>query len=67
MACEFLQGNALKTCGAMRAQVASSVDELQNFCMSGRYHMCPVYKRRIEQGMQIPVHEYPRYNIFCRG
>ena len=44
MACELLMGRRIRLCGAVREQVALSLEELQTICQTDRYHTCTIYQ-----------------------
>ena len=43
MQCPLLRGRNTKQCGAVKALVVLSTDQLELYCESGRFEECPVY------------------------
>jgi hypothetical protein len=43
MSCVFLVGNYMQSCNATREAYVPSLFEQREYCMSGRYKLCPLY------------------------
>lgn len=58
MDCPFLIGRQIKMCGAFKATLVLSLDELEHQCSTPHYTTCRLYNKRIQCGAQLPLHEY---------
>ncbi len=59
MDCMWLKGKETKQCGAVDSSVVLSGCELEEFCTSGDYESCPVYKARERLGdKRLSVKQY---------
>ncbi len=58
MSCPFLIGRQIKICGAFKATLVLSVEELDVTCLPATYHTCGLYQKRIQAGVKLPLNEY---------
>ena len=58
MSCPFLIGRQIKMCGAFRATLVLSVEELDCKCKMELFHTCTIYQKYIKGGAKLALNEY---------
>jgi hypothetical protein len=58
MSCTFLLGRQIKMCGAFKATLVLSVEELDSKCNTEMYHLCHLYQKCMKSGAKLPLQEY---------
>lgn len=67
MACIFLKGNLYRVCMAYNDLMILSTEELQKFCNTSHYHLCPIYEKFQKEGAKIPISEHGAYKYYVTG
>jgi len=65
--CVFLKGSSYKVCMAYDDIMILSVEELEKYCSSSHYHLCPTYRKFQKQGSKIPVEQHESYKFFGKA
>jgi hypothetical protein len=58
MSCTFLLGRQIKMCGAFKATLVLSVEELESKCNTEMYHLCSLYQKCMKNGAKLPLQDY---------
>ena len=58
MSCPFLIGRQIKMCGAFKATLVLSVEELETKCAVEIFHTCSLYQKCLKSGAKLPLNEY---------
>jgi len=64
MACHFLKGERQEFCTAYEEMMILSLEELNKFCETPHFHLCPVYQKFQKNGEKIPIREHRQYKTF---
>jgi hypothetical protein len=66
MGCIFLKGTFYKMCMAYDDIMVLSVEELERFCNTEHYHLCPIYERFQKDGIRTPIEEHSSYKQYIK-
>ncbi len=63
MSCSFLKGNLYKVCMAYDDIMVVSSEELEGFCTSSHFELCPIFQRfqRDDLGARVAPNEEYKY------
>jgi hypothetical protein len=67
MACIFLKGAHYQLCMAYDDLMILSVEELEKFCTTSHYHVCPIYDRFQKDGIKTPIEQHEAYKNYTKS